>query len=73
MTVISFTTNQLFQLLTATRNWYKGDDVTPPFCDESAAGTLKLRHKRGELSEESYEKLFFHFGYKKELVWTKQI
>jgi len=70
-----FNTRDLFQVITATKNWYEGLELDPPtpFCDKNAAQVLKHRHNNGELSEESYEKLFFHFGYKKELVWTKHI
>lgn len=65
-----FTTKQLFRAITNEKNWFEADSVRPAFCDKNAAAVLKHRHKKGELSEETYEKLFFHFGYKKELIWT---
>ena len=55
-------------MITSTKKWYEYND----FCDKNAAAVMKHRHQKGELSEESYEKLFFHFGYIKELTWTKQ-
>lgn len=53
-------------MITSLRGWYKYNN----FCDANAAGVMKHRHKHGQLSDEQYEKLFFHFGYKKELIWT---
>ena len=63
--MLSFTQKQLFNLITSTDGWNKG------YCSNTAAAVLKFRHKEGTLSQKAYDKLFFHLGYKKELIWTK--
>lgn len=69
--MLSFTKNQLFDIITSEPNWFKAHGDRPAYCNATAAGVLKHRHKKGQLSQESYDNLFFHFGYKKELLYTK--
>ena len=69
--MLSFKRNQLFELITSQEKWFKGHDGAPDYCDSNKAGVLKHRHKAGTLSQEAYDDLFFHFGYKKELTYTK--
>lgn len=47
------------------KEWYRG------YCEKKASHLIKHRHLKGILTEETYEKIFFHFGFKKELIWTK--
>ncbi|HEY4196876.1 MAG TPA: hypothetical protein VGM63_15140 [Mucilaginibacter sp.] len=61
-----FTTKQLFRAITSMKDWFKYNN----YCDANAAAVLMHRHKKNQLSEETYEKMFFHFGYKKQLIWT---
>lgn len=65
LNTVSFTQNKLFDLITGTEKWWEG------YTDANGARVLKHRHKTRLLSQESYDNLFFHFGYKKELIWTK--
>lgn len=57
-------TKELFELLTRTEQWWDG------FISDRDAQVWKYRHREGTLSLKSYERLFNHFGYEKQLTWT---
>lgn len=66
--ILRFNKKQLFEAITSRRNWYKATDERDAFCDTTFAAVMKIRHAKGQLSEDQYDKLAFHFGFIKEPV-----
>ena len=59
-----FTQSELFELLTAPKNWYEG------YCSYDSSRQIKTMHRRGKLSQNTYDEIFLHFGYTKHTTWT---
>lgn len=69
------TNTELFNLITAKPNWWKGDDFDEPksgFCSDVNARKMLFKHRRGELSHKLYAKLFHHYGYIENIHWEEK-
>lgn len=62
---ILYTKRELFEILTSDPNWYDG------LFTYNNAAVIKSRHKTEKLGEETYDEIFFHFGYFKQVTWSK--
>lgn len=58
------TTKQAMNIILQKPLWYEG------YCNVKTARTILHRHKKGILSDTTYEKILFHFGFKKQITWS---
>jgi hypothetical protein len=63
--MIGTTTQETMDHILTNFNWWVG------YCNENTAKTIRKRHADGKLSIKTYEKVFAHHGFKKNLTWSR--